>query len=273
MAKRSKNKKILKNKNKVKSSLKKSSHSEEELIIKVPKHWANKAYANKNTYQKKYNHSVKKNDDFWRKEGKRITWIKPYKKIKDIKFSKTDVKIKWFHDGKLNASANCIDRHLKKYGKKTAIIWVGDDPSNSKEISYRELHKNVCKTANALKNIGIKKGDRVTIYLTMIPELAYTMLACARIGAVHSIIFGGFSPDSIATRINDCDSEYLITADEGVRGGKIISLKKIADEALELLKSALLLNIPVGIFIGTMNGIFLMKEYLMLLLLNVNLKS
>jgi acetyl-CoA synthetase len=234
MAKRSKNKKILKNKNKVKSSLKKSSHSEEELIIKVPKHWANKAYANKNTYQKKYNHSVKKNDDFWRKEGKRITWIKPYKKIKDIKFSKTDVKIKWFHDGKLNASANCIDRHLKKYGKKTAIIWVGDDPSNSKEISYRELHKNVCKTANALKNIGIKKGDRVTIYLTMIPELAYTMLACARIGAVHSIIFGGFSPDSIATRINDCDSEYLITADEGVRGGKIISLKKIADEALEL---------------------------------------
>jgi acetyl-CoA synthetase len=233
MAKRSKNKKILKNKNKVKSSLKKSSHSEEELIIKVPKHWANKAYANKNTYQKKYNHSVKKNDDFWRKEGKRITWIKPYKKIKDIKFSKTDVKIKWFHDGKLNASANCIDRHLKKYGKKTAIIWVGDDPSNSKEISYRELHKNVCKTANALKNIGIKKGDRVTIYLTMIPELAYTMLACARIGAVHSIIFGGFSPDSIATRINDCESEYLITADEGVRGGKIIPLKKIADEALE----------------------------------------
>jgi acetyl-CoA synthetase len=203
------------------------------LIIKVPKHWANKAYVNKNSYQKKYNQSIKKNDDFWRKEGKRISWIKPYKKIKDVKYSKSDVKIKWFHDGKLNASANCIDRHLKKYGKKTAIIWVGDDPSNSKEISYRELHKNVCKTANVLKNLGIQKGDKVTIYLTMIPELAYTMLACARIGAVHSIIFGGFSPDSIATRINDCDSEYLITADEGVRGGKIIPLKKIADEALE----------------------------------------
>ena len=141
--------------------------------------------------------------------------------------------IKWFYDGKLNASANCIDRHLKKYGNKTAIIWVGDDPTNSKKISYKELHKNVCKAANALKSIGIQKGNRVTIYLSMIPELAYTMLACARIGAVHSIIFGGFSPDSIATRINDCESEYLITADEGVRGGKIIPLKKIADEALE----------------------------------------
>jgi len=160
MAKRPKKKKKSKNKvkkKKIKSSLKKKSHSEEELIIKVPKNWANKAYVNKNSYQKKYNHSIKKNDDFWRKEGKRISWIKPYKKIKDIKYSKTDVKIKWFHDGKLNASANCIDRHLKKYGKKTAIIWVGDDPSNSKEISYRELHKNVCKTANALKSIGIQK--------------------------------------------------------------------------------------------------------------------
>ena len=220
MAKRPKKKKNNKvKKRKIKSSLKKSSHNEDEIIIKVPKHWSNKAYVNKNSYQKKYNHSIKKNDDFWRKEGKRISWIKPYKKIKDIKYSKTDVKIKWFHDGKLNASANCIDRHLKKYGKKTAIIWVGDDPSSSKEISYNELHKNVCKAANALKNIGVQKGDRVTIYLTMIPELAYTMLACARIGAVHSIIFGGFSPDSIATRINDCESEYLITADEGVRGG------------------------------------------------------
>ena len=207
MAKRSKKKKKSKNKvrkKKIKSSFKKTSHNEEELIIKVSKSWANKAYANKNSYQKKYNHSIKKNEDFWRKEGKRISWIKPYKKIKDVKYSKTDVKIKWFHDGKLNASANCVDRHLKKYGKKTAIIWVGDDPANSKEISYRELHKNVCKTANALKNIGIQKGDRVTIYLTMIPELAYTMLACARIGAVHSIIFGGFSAESISGRVNDC---------------------------------------------------------------------
>ena len=225
-----KKKKKLKKKN---SSLKKTFKNKKELVIKVTKQWAKKAYVNKNSYRKKYNLSIKKNDEFWRKEGKRISWIKPYKKIKDIKFSKTDVHIKWFYDGKLNASANCIDRHLKKYGNKTAIIWVGDDPTNSKKISYKELHKNVCKAANALKSIGIQKGDRVTIYLSMIPELAYTMLACARIGAVHSIIFGGFSPDSIATRINDCESEYLITADEGVRGGKIIPLKKIADEALE----------------------------------------
>ena len=209
-----------------------SKDSDGNTLIKVSDSWAHHAYVNESKYKKKYKLSIKENEKFWGKEGKRISWIKKYKKIKDVKYSKEEVKIKWYYDGTLNASANCIDRHLRKNAKKTAIIWVGDDPADSKKISYRELHQNVCRTANGLKSIGIQKGDRVTIYLTMIPELAYVMLACARIGAVHSIIFGGFSPDSIATRINDCKSDYLITADEGVRGGKIIPLKKIADEAL-----------------------------------------
>ncbi len=202
------------------------------VVFNVSENWSKQAYINKSQYEKKYKLSIKENENFWRKEGKRITWIKPYSKIKDVKYSKKEVNIKWYYDGTLNASANCIDRHLEKKSNKNAIIWVGDDPSDSKKITYKELHKNVCKAANGLKSIGIQKGDRVTIYLTMIPELAYVMLACARIGAVHSIIFGGFSPDSIATRINDCESDYVITADEGVRGGKIIPLKKIADEAM-----------------------------------------
>ncbi|MDA9145537.1 acetate--CoA ligase [Candidatus Pelagibacter sp.] len=207
--------------------------SSKELIIKTKPQWIKSSLATKSKYQDKYSKSIKNNDEFWRKEGKRITWIKPYKKIKDVKYSTKDVKIKWFHDGTLNASANCIDRHLKDKKDKTAIIWVGDDPKDSQKISYKQLHEKVSKAANGLKKLGIKKGDRVTIYLTMIPELAILMLACVRIGAVHSIIFGGFSADSISGRVNDCESEYIITADEGVRGGKTIPLKNTTDEALE----------------------------------------
>jgi acetyl-CoA synthetase len=207
--------------------------SSKELIIKTKPQWVKRSLATKSKYQDKYSKSIKSNDEFWKKEGKRITWIKPYKKIKDVKYSTKEVKIKWFHDGTLNASANCIDRHLKDKKDKTAIIWVGDDPKDNQKISYKQLHEKVSKAANGLKKLGIKKGDRVTIYLTMIPELAILMLACVRIGAVHSIIFGGFSADSISGRVNDCESEYIITADEGVRGGKTIPLKYTTDEALE----------------------------------------
>jgi acetyl-CoA synthetase len=223
-------------KNKVKkktASKKTAKQNSSELIIKTKPQWVKSSLATKSKYQDKYSKSIKNNDEFWRKEGKRITWIKPYKKIKDVKYSTKDVKIKWFHDGTLNASANCIDRHLKDKKDKTAIIWVGDDPKDNQKISYKQLHEKVSKAANGLKKLGIKKGDRVTIYLTMIPELAILMLACVRIGAVHSIIFGGFSADSISGRVNDCESEYIITADEGVRGGKTIPLKYTTDEALE----------------------------------------
>jgi len=226
---RKKTSKKVKKKTKI---IKENGKPEPELIIKTRPEWIKSSLATKNKYQDKYSQSIKKNDEFWRKEGKRITWIKPYKKIKEVKYSSKEVKIKWFQDGTLNASANCIDRHLKDKKDKTAIIWVGDDPKDSQKISYKQLHQKVSKAANGLKKLGIKKGDRVTIYLTMIPELAILMLACVRIGAVHSIIFGGFSADSISGRVNDCESEYIITADEGVRGGKTIPLKYTTDEAL-----------------------------------------
>ena len=211
---------------------KENGKSVKEIVFKTKPEWVKNSLANKSKYQEKYSQSIKNNDEFWRKEGKRITWIKPYKKIKDVKYSTKEVKINWFHDGTLNASANCVDRHLKDKKDKTAIIWVGDNPKDSQKISYKQLHQKVSRAANGLKKLGIKKGDRVTIYLTMIPELAILMLACVRIGAVHSIIFGGFSADSISGRVNDCESKYIITADEGVRGGKTIPLKNTTDEAL-----------------------------------------
>jgi acetyl-CoA synthetase len=233
-----KKKTAVKKKNKVrikksKKILKQNEKPTPELVIKTKPEWIKSSLANKSKYEQKYSQSIKNNDEFWKKEGKRITWIKPYKKIKNVKYSSKEVKIKWFEDGTLNASANCIDRHLKDKKDKTAIIWVGDDPKESQKITYKQLHQKVSKAANGLKKLGIKKGDRVTIYLTMIPELAILMLACVRIGAVHSIIFGGFSADSISGRVNDCESEYIITADEGVRGGKTIPLKETTDEALE----------------------------------------
>ena len=202
-----KRRKVSKRKTKRKSKLIKKKQinkdtSSQELIFKPQPEWVKASLANKSQYQNKYNESIKNNNAFWKKEGKRITWIKPYKKIKDVRYSKEEVRIKWYEDGTLNASANCIDRHLKDKKDKTAIIWIGDDPKDNQKISYKQLHQKVSKAANGLKKLGIKKGDRVTIYLTMIPELAILMLACARIGAVHSIIFGGFSAESISGRVN-----------------------------------------------------------------------
>ena len=202
-------------------------------MMEIERKWIEDAKVNEENYSSMYNNSLQNNDKFWADQAQRVDWIKKFTKIKDIKYSKNDVSIKWFEDGSLNVSYNCIDRHAENNPDRVAIIWEGDDPNEVKKITYRDLLVNVSKAANVLKKIGVKKGDRVTIYLTMIPELAYIMLACARIGAVHSIIFGGFSAESIAGRIKDCQSKYIITADEGVRGGKIIPLKLTTDKALE----------------------------------------
>jgi acetyl-CoA synthetase len=201
--------------------------------VKVPKKWKERAFIDKDAYRKLYKKSVEDPDKFWRKEAKRIDWIKPFTRVKNTSFDYPDISIKWFEDGTLNVAANCTDRHLKKRGEGIAIIWEPDDPNaESRRITYRELHENVCKLANVLKRQGVKRGDRVTIYLPMIPEAAYAMLACARLGAVHSVVFGGFSPDSLAGRIEDCKSRFLITADEGLRGGRNVTLKVNADAAL-----------------------------------------
>ena len=204
-----------------------------DKLFKVPAEWAKNSYVNQSSYEAKYKQSIDNNEKFWAEEGKRIHWFKPYTKTKEVTYSTKKVSIKWFYDGTTNVSYNCIDRHLPKRAKQTAIIFEGDDPKESKNITYQELSDEVCKLANGLKEIGIKKGDRVTIYMPMVPEGVYAMLACTRIGAIHSVVFGGFSPDSIVNRILDCKSEFVITADEGLRGQKVIPLKKNIEEALK----------------------------------------
>jgi len=202
-------------------------------LFPVPEATRQAAMIDNAGYLAMYEKSVADPEGFWGEQGKRIDWIKPYTKIKDVSYAKEDLHIKWYYDGTLNVSANCLDRHLATKGDQTAIVWEGDDPGDDKKITYRELHREVCKFSNALKDLGAKKGDRITIYMPMIPEAAVAMLACARIGAVHSIVFGGFSPDALAGRINDCDSNLIITADEGVRGGRPIPLKANTDQALD----------------------------------------
>ncbi len=204
----------------------------DDKIYPVPEDWANNAYVNRAQYEEMYRQSIENPDEFWRHHGYRIDWIKPYTKVKNTSYDPHNVDIRWFEDGTLNVCANCVDRHLPARGDQVAILWEGDEPDMDLKITYRQLHERVSRFANVLKKLGVKKGDRVTIYLPMIPEAAYAMLACARIGAIHSVVFGGFSPDALAGRINDCDSNLVITADEGVRGGRAVPLKANTDKAL-----------------------------------------
>jgi acetyl-CoA synthetase len=210
-----------------------------EKVYEVSAAWKKRAHVNEAKYKKMYAASAKDPDAFWREHGKRIDWFRPYSKVRNVSFKPGKVSIKWFEDGTTNVSYNCVDRHLATRAKQTAIIWEGDDPNDSKKITYAQLHREVCRMANVFKAHGVKKGDRVTIYLPMIPEAAYAMLACTRIGAVHSIVFGGFSPDSLAGRIEDCDSKIVITSDEGLRGGKAVHLKKNVDAAHDKVKGGI----------------------------------
>jgi acetyl-CoA synthetase len=212
-------------------------HAEHPDIFPVPADLAKEAQIDAAKYQQWYERSIKDPEGFWGEHGKRIDWIKPYTRVKDSSFGEKDLHIKWFEDGTLNVAANCLDRQLDKRGDKVAILWEGDNPAEQRAITYRQLHEEVCRLANALTGLGVKKGERITLYMPMIPEAAVAMLACARIGAIHSVVFGGFSPDSLANRIQDCDSTILITADEGLRGGKPVPLKANADKALEACPS------------------------------------
>ena len=204
-----------------------------DKIYDVPADWRKRAYVDDAKYEEMYARSVKDPNGFWGEQAKRIDWIRPFSKVKNTSYDPSNVSIKWFEDGTLNVCHNCVDRHLAKRGDQTAILWEGDDPKDDKKLTYKQLHAEVCRFANVLKSRGVKKGDRVTIYLPMIPEAAISMLACARIGAVHSVVFGGFSPDSLAGRIEDCKSSVVVTADEGVRGGRKIPLKANVDAACD----------------------------------------
>ena len=205
----------------------------EDLVFDVPENVKADALVDEAKYHEMYAESLRDPEAFWGEHGKRIDWMRPYTKVKNTLYSKEDVSIKWYEDGTLNACVNCVDRHLDARGDDIAIIWEGDEPDQAAKITYRQLHEEVCRFANVLKQQGVGKGDRVTIYMPMIPEAAYAMLACARIGAIHSVVFGGFSPDALAGRIQDCDSCCVITADEGIRGGRKIPLKANTDAALE----------------------------------------
>ena len=201
------------------------------------KDWVkDKALINKEDYKKLYNQSITDPLSFWEEQGKRLDWYTPYTKIRDYSYDINNLYIKWYEDGVLNVSYNCIDRHIEKFGDKVAILWEGDDPADTKKITYKELLIEVCRFSNGLKSLGINKGDRVTIYMPMIPEAAVAMLACTRIGAIHSVVFGGFSPEALAGRLEDCNSKFIITSDEGVRGGKIIPLKNNVDKAILKVK-------------------------------------
>ena len=205
----------------------------DDLVFEVPENVRAATLVDEAKYHEMYAESLRDPDAFWGEHGKRIDWIRPYTTVKNTLYSKEDVSIKWYEDGTLNACVNCIDRHLEARGDDIAIIWEGDEPDQDAKITYRQLHEEVCRFANVLKQRGLGKGDRITIYMPMIPEAAYAMLACARIGAIHSVVFGGFSPDALAGRIQDCDSSCVITADEGIRGGRKIPLKANTDAALE----------------------------------------